>query len=640
MSPSICKKPLAVLIGASLASAAAAQAPGVTLPPVTVSAAPLVEESRVDRFAAVSTVVAEDQLRDLNAVDLAAALRRTPGVEISRYNPVGAFGGDQGGAVYVRGLGASRPGSEIKTYVDGIPFYMGVWGHPLLDLLPINGMRAITVHKSPQPQVSGNNFASINLETKRPTEDGIHGSARLAAGSYGTLAEQADLAGRIGAFEFTLAQGYARSDGHRKNSEGELKNAMGSLGFRLDEHWRVGLAFLTVDNTAQDPYDNRQARPAVAPVYRSTATLFSGFLSHRHGSWQGELRLYGSEGKGNLYNDNRPFVGWGTFLTGFSMSGVRWKEQFSPWAGGTVVAGIDHDRISGDVRGPFTGGRVDMPDFRITSPHIALAQDIALSSDWSLVPAIGVRSYDHSQYGDKTAPHAGLSLVSEKFTIFANAARGISYPGLEGPALQAALPFMFVGTSWKSLQPEQLDHHEIGIKWTPAAATQIDASVFRDRVRDRYVYDLSFASTTFYNTGSYRMNGVEFALRQGLGSNWTFFGGLTLLDPSIKHLPYAPSTALTAGLNGMVGPLRVSVDGQYQSEAWALSRDRNTLNPNSEKISGFAIVNARVGYPLPALGKKGEVFVAVENLFDREYAYRPGYPMPGINGQIGLAASF
>ena len=44
-------------------------------------------------------------------------------------------GGDEGGAVYVRGLGASRPGSEIKTYVDGIPFYMGVWNHALLDLL-------------------------------------------------------------------------------------------------------------------------------------------------------------------------------------------------------------------------------------------------------------------------------------------------------------------------------------------------------------------------------------------------------------------------------------------------------------------------------------------------------------------------
>ncbi|MBK7899870.1 MAG: TonB-dependent receptor [Betaproteobacteria bacterium] len=635
--PSCALRPLSLAL--ILAFAVPLARGDAVLPTVAVSASPLIEENRVDRFGSSSAVVAEEQLRDLNAVDLAAALRRTPGVEISRYNPVGSFGGDQGGAVYIRGLGVSRPGAEIKTYVDGVPFYMGVWGHPLLDLLPINGMRSITVHKSPQPQVNGNNFASINLETRRPVEEGIHGSVRLSAGSYGTVAEQADLAGRLGAFDFTLAQGYARSDGHRKHSDGELQNAMGSLAYRLDSHWTFGASFLAVDNEASDPYDRRQAQPAITPEYKSSAALFSGFVSHRHGSFQGELRLHSSHGKGNLYDDNRPFVGWGTFLTRFSMSGLRWKEQFSPWQGGTVMVGVDHDRLSGDVRGPFTGGRVDMPDFHITSPHLALSQEFTLSRAWSLVPTLGVRTYDHDEYGHKSAPHAGLSLVSEKLTLFANASRGISYPGLEGPALQAAIPFMFAGTTWKDLQPEQLDHAELGFKWSPVAATQIDASVFRDRVRNRYVYDLSFASTTFYNTGGYRMNGAEIALRQGIGA-WTLFGGLTLLDPDIRNLPYTPKTALTLGINGPVGPLRVALDAQAQSEVRALSRDRNTLNPNTEKVDGFALVNVRVAYPLPALGKKGEVFVAVENLLDQKYAYRPGYPMPGTNGQIGVAASF
>jgi outer membrane cobalamin receptor len=43
---------------------------------------------------------------------------------------------------------------------------------------------------------------------------------------------------------------------------------------------------------------------------------------------------------------------------------------------------------------------------------------------------------------------------------------------------------------------------------------------------------------------------------------------------------------------------------------------------------------------LPFLGKRGEIFVAMENLLDANYAYRPGYPMPGRWGQIGLSASF
>ena len=116
------------------------QSPAVTLSPVVVMSNPIIDRVRIDPFSSTSAVVTESQLRDQNAFDLATALRRTPGVQISRYNPVGAFGGDQGGAVFIRGMGVSRPGSEIKTYIDGIPFYMGVWNHPLLDLLPVNGM--------------------------------------------------------------------------------------------------------------------------------------------------------------------------------------------------------------------------------------------------------------------------------------------------------------------------------------------------------------------------------------------------------------------------------------------------------------------------------------------------------------------
>jgi len=57
---------------------------------------------------------------------------------------------------------------------------MPVWNHPLLDMLPVNGMKSITVHKSPQLQINGNNFASVNLETKNATEEGVVGNASIS----------------------------------------------------------------------------------------------------------------------------------------------------------------------------------------------------------------------------------------------------------------------------------------------------------------------------------------------------------------------------------------------------------------------------------------------------------------------------
>ncbi|WP_227472585.1 TonB-dependent receptor [Delftia acidovorans] len=360
--------------------------------PVTVNARPVVEEMELDAFSSNSAVITQDQLRDQNAVDLASALRRTPGVQISRYNPVGAFGGDQGGAVYIRGMGVSRPGSEIKTYVDGVPFYMGLWSHPLLDLLPVNGMQSITVYKSPQPQVNGNNFASIDLLTRRATEDGVHGDARISAGSYGTLTEQASLLGRSGNLDWSLAQGFARSDGHRANADGRLSNLMGRIGYRLDASWSVAASFLQVDNKARDPGDARLAAAAQAPQYNTKASMFSSSVSHVHGDWRGELKLYSNHGRGDWLDQPAPD---GDSINKFRMSGLRWKEQFSPWKGATVTAGLDHDRISGDAAfnrvAPATQGFFQAPTFRITSPYAGLSQEIPLSATWSLVPSAGLR---------------------------------------------------------------------------------------------------------------------------------------------------------------------------------------------------------------------------------------------------------
>ena len=326
------------------------------------------------------------------------------------------------------------------------------------------------------------------------------------------------------------------------------------------------------------------------------------------------------------------------------MSGLRWKEQFSPWASGTVIAGVDHDKISGDVQfNPVAAAQshFDAPTFKITSPYVSLNQQIALNHDWSLVPSAGVRFYDHSEFKSKSAPHAGLSLVSEKLTVFANVSRGINYPGMETTVLSSIISAL--GTSWKQLSAEELDHAEIGFKFLPTESTQIDASVFNDKVKNRYVFGFPPAVPSppqFINLGSYRMRGTELAIRQTIARNWTAFGGLTLLDPSIDNLPYAPKRAFTAGMNGKIGPIRIAFDTQYQSEVWALNRARNPGVINTDKVSGFTIANTRVSYPVSGLGKKGEVFAAVENLFDRTYAYRPGYPMPGRWGQVGLSASF
>lgn len=620
------------------------QAQTTTLPEVIVVAKPLIEETKVDAHSAVSAIISKNQIRDLNAVDLASALRRTPGVQISRYNPVGSFGGDQGGAVFIRGMGVSRPGSEIKTYIDGLPFYMGLWSHPLLDLLPVNGMQNITVYKSPQLHITGNNFAFINLQTLGSVADSIQieGNGRISGGSFGTFVEQANLAGKVGKVYYSIAQGFARSDGHRANASGQLNNVMANVGIHLNANWRAEAKFIYVNNKAKDPSDARNILPAVAPQYNTEANMFSVGVLHQYSKIKGEVKVYTNQGKGAWLDLPAPD---GATISNFTMSGIRWNEQVQVWKQAEIKVGIDYDYWGGSANfnriSPAPQTNYEATGFSLFAPYIALNQKVTLNEKWQLRPSVGLRYYVHNKFESSIAPSFGLSLESDKFTLFTNLSKGINYPGLETPLLSSLIPPL--ADSWQQLKPEELNHFEVGLKWSPLSNTQLDISVFQDNVKNRYVF--GFPPNTppppqFINLGEYNIQGLEASVRQGFTKQWQVFVGFTLLNPSIDNLPYTPKTAFTAGINGRIKGFGIVIDGQYQSETMALNRTRVAGDVNNERIDGFAVINARFSYKLPFLGQQGEVFANVENILNTTYAYRPGYAMPGRWGQIGVALSF
>lgn len=622
-----------------------------SLPNVIVTAKPDVAEIEIDRFSSTSAVITDETLRDLHAADLSSALRNTPGTQITRYNPVGSFGGDQGGSIFIRGMGLSRPGSEIKTYIDNVPMYMPVWGHALLDLLPVNGMKDITIYKSPQPQINGNNFASINLNTKTAgPSNGLTGNARVSYGSFNTVIEQVDLAGRHNDVDFTLAQGFSKSNGARANGSGQLSNIMGSAGYRIDKNWKVGISAMALNNTAKDPGNNTLPAPAIAPSYDSAAQMATAFIKHSYDAIEGELRIYSNTGKGNLNNDLQPNVGWGNSYNDFSMQGLRWKESITPWQGGNLILGLDYDSSTGSVTSTplvpvaFGGGlgattKTTLPTYKITSPYMGLSHNFILSDRWSVIPSAGVRNYQNNQYASKTAPYGGISLISDVATIFFNASQGVNYPGLEGPALQASMAANF-NQSWKNLSAEEMNHLEVGGKFQLDKKTRIDTSLFQDTIKNRYTFTETWPTATLTSLGQYTMQGVELSAQREIIPELTLFGGWTYLNnDSVNNLPYVPKNAFNLALTGYLGKFRMSLDAQYQTSFYSQSLSRNTGITNTTLVDGSTVANARVSYPITELGKKGEVFLMVENLLNQQYSYRQGYPMPGIWGSIGISAS-
>lgn len=105
---------------------------------------------------------------------------------------------------------------------------------------------------------------------------------------------------------------------------------------------------MAINNTASDPRNNTLPAPAIAPTYDSAAQMVTAFVKHRYDLVEGEFCFYSNTGKGNINNDNGQ-GGWGTENNPFTMQGFRWKENITPWSGGTLVAGLDYDTTYGSV---------------------------------------------------------------------------------------------------------------------------------------------------------------------------------------------------------------------------------------------------------------------------------------------------
>ena len=417
-----------------------------------------------------------------------------------------------------------------------------------------------------------------------------------------------------------------------------MANGFARVGVRVNDAWSLDASALYVDSVGTDP--GEFGRPDTkAGRYETNGTLTALTARHAHGVATGTLQLFANRGDGDWFNQPAPN---GDTLADFSMIGLRWREDASVWAGGRVSAGLDLDRTAGDVRfnrvapapqTTFAGERLD-----VTSPFVGVDHTVLLGERWSVTPSAGVRHYTHSVFDAATAPHAGIVVRhGGSAALRVNYARGVNYPGQEVVALSNLIPPL--GDTWRSLEPERMDHLEAGLTLTPATATTIDVAYFDDRITQRYVFGFppAVARPAFVNLGGYRVRGAEVSVRQSITERWQAFAGLTLLDASIDSLPYAPDRAIVVGLTGAHGPFSLSIDAQAQSSMFVLAASRTAGAANTAQVDGFMVVNVRPAWRLPALDGRAQLFAAIENLFDRTYAYRPGYPMPGASLQVGLS---
>ena len=609
------------------------------LEPEEVVATPLVDAERTDRYAGQATTVSSAQIDALNAQDLADALRTTPGVTITRYNVVGSFGGAQGGAVFIRGMGSSRPGGELVTLIDGVPVLNPLWSHPLLDLNPLDAAHAIEVIKGPQPWILGNAFSAVNLVTKRREKEGWETRLGGAYGRYDTGMMRAEHGGKVGALDYYFGHGYRSSQGHRDDADGRLRNWHARLGYQVHENWDVSAFVLHTDNTAMDP--GPRGRPDLKEGrYETESWLATVTLSHRHGETaEGHLKAYSNWGSGDWLDQ---MGASDDTLNTWEMYGVRAREALRLWHGGEILAGCDVDVWNGSVRYTRDDGTTDRfprTRFSLVSPYVAVSHMFGEKSDAYWMPSAGVRQYNHSRFDDAWSPHAGLVVGygGTRTELHAGYVRGINYPGLNVVTFSRnVVPAL--GASWKSLDAERVDHFEVGVSQGIGERVEARVTLFHDDGENRYVVvPPPPTPPQFRNVGEFTTRGVEGSVTVKPLDALSLYTGFMFLHSDPRDLPYAPRWTWNGGMNwSIVERLVLSLDAQYVTEMTTGAQARREGATQTERVGSRFLLNGKLRWTVPWSGVETELFLAGENLTSTDYEYRTGYPMPGFGVMTGV----
>ncbi|HHN46908.1 MAG TPA: TonB-dependent receptor, partial [Planctomycetes bacterium] len=450
---------------------------------IEVVATPIVQGTLVSRYGDSVVIVGGEQISAQNASDLATALSRVPGVTFSRHNLVGAYGGGDGGAIYIRGHGSGRPGANIGTLVDGIPKFSGVWTHPLLDMLPIDAANAIEVYKSTQPVLLGNmSFGAVNMVPKRMTQEGSEGRVLFGFGSYNTLTGILEHGTKTGPYDWYFVGSHRNSDGHREDAGGIVDYFYGRAGYDINTIWHMSLQLHHSNSTVEDPealgtpaffwperFITRDEKSILTFENKSEKT--SGHIKFYHDKGLQNWEQWNDNGTPGDLTDDEPFAS----VTNYRNYGVRARQVFALSPRSEIVVGVDHDVSGGHFieEHPSVGLLETDERVRNTAPYLLLSS--AYGMDWDVIPSTGVRWNNNDTFGDEMGWQAGLRASRDNLTIHTHFAHSFNYPGVYTAV-------MFGGTGFGTLEPEIIDHLEIGFEYKSSQVVKYNLVFYRDEV--------------------------------------------------------------------------------------------------------------------------------------------------------------
>ena len=602
------KHPITALLGFLLStSAAVSQEAGVfTLDEIIFSAG--LTEIEEERTGVSVEVLTEEAVEDTSVVQLSDALETLPGVNITQNGPLGTST-----TLRIRGLN----GNYIPVLIDGIDVTDPSSTQTNFNFGPLNtmGLGRVEVLYGSQSAIYGSEAIGgvISISSlAAPEENGTELRYAFEGGSYDTWRGMLGIGTRFdrGELSFSInrvtTDGFSAQDENNGNTEadGFDSTAMNFAGaFDLTDSVTIGASAIV-----QDSYVNFDNFNSESLTNSSTTNLRGAriFAELDGATVDHEFAIQYSE-------TLRRFPTYATTTYEGTRTGLSYLGQAELSATQALSFGAEH--VSETY---FSGGNTSYltADYWIGSAFAEYTNNLTPDLDLSL----SARFDEHSQFGGNTTGRAALAWRAGPNTVV----RASLATGFRAPSLNEMFgPF---GAN-ANLNPERSRSAEIGVEHDFGGA-QLGFAVFRTDIDDLINY-----VNGGYNqvAGTTTSEGFELTSEIAISTAVSFFGNYTYTDARNQanmQLSRVPRHDLTLGLSG-----------EWQND-WS---GQFTMRHVADRLDGAVEMSRYTVSDLTVarqVNDAAEIYLRVDNLFDKEYQTTRGYGTSDRAFYFGIRGTF
>ena len=624
----------AVVISLVAAAAAVPGAPraeeAIRLEPIVVTATRV--EQKVSEQASSVSIVTREEIEEKSAVLAGDALQGIPGVDVQRS---GSAGNREN--IKIRG----GLGTHTLVLIDGFPVNSPTLGQFDISSLPVDGFEHIEIVRGAQSALYGSNAMTgvVNF-LPRKGEMGRQYGVGASGGSYNTLTWKGFAQGAGERGNLYLGGSGFESDGILENDGTSLFSFLGSGEIGTGGWGRLHALVLSTGERKEVPVDFGTPRDGNHELTRR------GFLAGAR--WE----IFASEAvavtaSGSVFDEFfhekdpadagevSPFVFDDTTKTRKMTFGLQ--GRFAASRRSTTFLGVEYqkDRGTDDLASNFGDTRQASSTF---NRSVYLQEELRVQEGTGI--SLGARLDKNSEAGTEFNPKVGIyqEIPGTGARVRAAAGRGFRVPTLS----EKSDPF--IGNS--GLSPEE------AVSWEAGA----DVGLFdrRGRVSATWFYQefrnlIQFDGAVPGPAGFGQLRNVGRAFSRGVEAE----GEARLLPAASLLLVYTYSDTWDAtnrrrilGVPAQRGSLSLLLAPSPRWEGridWRVESDQLDSPPNGGDIRrpGYARVDLFVRYRWERGGaeiREIDLIGRVENLLDRDYEERKGFPSPGFRFLLGAEA--